>query len=163
ETFRHGRCAASPLEPRGIIARFTPDEGLEVWASTQTPHMLRDVLAAHLGLAQDRVRVIVPDVGGGFGQKLHVFPEDLAVAAVAPLGTASILPGPYRIGAYAFTATAVSSPKPPLGAYRGVGMVMGAFVMERTLDLIAGRLSLDPAEIRRRNLIPRDAYPYRAA
>ena len=40
---------------------------------------------------------------------------------------------------------------------------MGAFVMERTLDLIAGRLSLDPAEVRRRNLIPRDAYPYRAA
>jgi carbon-monoxide dehydrogenase large subunit len=226
ETFRHERCAASPLEPRGIIARWTGD-ALEVWASTQTPHLLRDALAAHLGLAAERVRVIVPDVGGGFGQKMHVFPEDLAVAAIArltgrpvkwveerrenlaaashareqtveieaaasaegivlglrarlasdggayhihplthaiePLGTASILPGPYRIPAYAFALTAVSSPKPPLGAYRGVGMVMAAFVMERTLDLLAARLALDPAEIRRRNLIPGDAYPYRSA
>jgi carbon-monoxide dehydrogenase large subunit len=226
ETFRHARCSASPLEPRGVIARVTGD-ALEVWASTQTPHLLRDALAAHLGLPPARVRVIVPDVGGGFGQKLHVFPEDLAVAAVArltgravkwveerrenlaaashareqaveieaaasadgfvlalrarltsdagayhihpltqavePLGTATILPGPYRVPAYAFTLTAVSSPKPPLGAYRGVGMVMAAFVMERTLDLIAARLGLDPAEIRRHNLIPRGAYPYRSA
>jgi len=227
ETFRHGRCSASPIEPRGVVARVRPDEVLEVWASTQTPHMLRDVLAAHLGLGRDRVRVIVPDVGGGFGQKMHVFPEDLAVAALArftgrpvkwveerrenlaaashareqvveveaavsaegvvlglrarltsdagayhiypltqavePLGTASILPGPYHFAAYAYTATALSSPKPPLGACRGVGMVMGAFVMERTLDLIALRLSLDPAEVRRRNLIPPEAYPYRSA
>ncbi len=227
ETFRHDRCSASPIEPRGILARWTSGETLEVWVSTQVPHLLRNVLATHLGLVPERVRVIVPDVGGGFGQKMHVFPEDLAVAAIArltgrpvkwveerrenlaaashargqtveveaaasadgvvlglrarlvsdagayhvypltqalePLGTASILPGPYRIPAYAFTATAVSSPRPPLGACRGVGMVMGAFVMERTLDLIAGRLSLDPAEVRRRNLIPGDAYPYRSA
>ena len=227
ETFRHARCAACPLEPRGLIARWTEARGLEVWASTQTPHLLRQALAAHLGLPPDRVRVVVPDVGGGFGQKLHVFPEDLAVPAIArllgrpvkwveerrenllaashareqvaeveaaaaadgrvlglrvrltseagafhihpltqaiePLGTAMILPGPYRIPAYAYTATALSSPKPPLGAYRGVGMVMGAFVMERTLDLVAERLALDPVEVRRRNLIPPDAYPFCSA
>jgi hypothetical protein len=90
----------------------------------------------------------------------HVHPF---TQALEPLGTAAILPGPYRIPAYAYTATAVSSPKPPLGAYRGVGMAMGAFVMERTLDLVAARLGLDPAEVRRRNLIPRDAYPFTSA
>jgi carbon-monoxide dehydrogenase large subunit len=79
------------------------------------------------------------------------------------MGTAGMLPGPYRISAYAFEIVAVATNKPPLGAYRGVGMTMGAFVMERTLDLVAERLGLDPAEIRRRNLIPRDGYPYRSA
>ncbi|MGH7299695.1 MAG: xanthine dehydrogenase family protein molybdopterin-binding subunit, partial [Candidatus Rokuibacteriota bacterium] len=165
--------------------------------------------------------------GGGFGQKMHLMPEDLAVAALARrigrpvkwletrrenlaaaahareerveieaaadaagtvlalrarlrsdagayhiypltgalevLGTASILPGPYRTPAYAFHITALATTKPPLGAYRGVGMAMGAFVMERTLDLLADRLGLDPAEIRRRNLIPRAGYPFTSA
>jgi carbon-monoxide dehydrogenase large subunit len=227
ETFRHGRCAASPIEPRGILARPTVDGGLTVWASTQAPHRLAAALAAALGLPAGAVRVVVPDVGGGFGLKLHVFPEDLVVAAAArltglpvkwveerreslgsaahareqvvdvtvgasaegrllgirarvtsdagafhiypltqalePLGTASILPGPYRVPAYACTITARSSPKPPIGAYRGVGMTMGAFVMERALDLLADRLSLDPAEIRRRNLVPPDAHPFTSA
>src|SRR5205823_574842 len=159
----------------------------------------------------------VPDTGGGFGQKMHAMPEDVAVAALArrlgrpvkwvetrrenlaaasqaregrvaveaaadgsgrlsavrarvvsdagayhvhpltaalePLGTAGILPGPYRLPAYAFDVLAVATNKPPLGAYRGVGMTMGAFAMERTLDLLAERLGLDRAEIRRRNLV----------
>ena len=226
ETFRHGRCSASPLEPRGIVASW---EGrrLTVWTGTQVPHMVRSGLARALDLREDHVRVIVPDTGGGFGQKMYVLPEDLAVAALAkvagrpvkwietrrenlaaasharegrveieaaadeegvlqalrarvvsdngayhiypltaalePPGTASIIPGPYRTPAYAWEALAVATNKPPLGAYRGVGMAMGAFVMERTLDLLAGRLGLDPAEIRRRNLIPRDAYPFTSA
>jgi carbon-monoxide dehydrogenase large subunit len=184
-------------------------------------------MARALGIAVDRVRVVVPDTGGGFGQKMHVMPEDVAVAALArrtgrpvkwvetrrenlaaaaharegrveveaavaadgtllalrsrvlsdagayhvypltaalePLGTASILPGPYRTPAYAFELAALATTKPPLGAYRGVGMTMGAFVMERTLDLVADRLGLDPAEVRRRNLIPREAYPFSSA
>src|SRR5262249_51000184 len=80
-----------------------------------------------------------------------------------PLGTASIMPGPYRISTYEFEALALATHKPPLGAYRGVGMTMGAFVAERMLDLAAQRLCLDPAEIRRRNLIPREAYPFTSA
>ena len=167
------------------------------------------------------MRVVVPDMGGGFGLKMQVFPEEVAVAAAArllgravkwveerrenllaasqaregeaavelaadaegrllamrarvrsdagayhaypttqvlePLGTAMILPGPYVLPAYAWEAVAVRTHKPPLGAYRGVGMTMGAFVMERMLDLVADRLGLDPADVRRRNLIPRDA------
>jgi carbon-monoxide dehydrogenase large subunit len=90
----------------------------------------------------------------------HVFP---LTASLEPMGTAGILPGPYRVGAYAFEVTAVATNKPPLGAYRGVGMTMGAFVMERTLDLLARRLGLDPAEIRRRNLIGREEFPFASA
>ena len=82
ETFTHGRCAAVPMEPRGVIADWDGDT-LTLWASTQTPSMLRTALAGALGLTQSRVRVIVPDVGGGFGLKVHVFPEDVAVAAAA--------------------------------------------------------------------------------
>jgi carbon-monoxide dehydrogenase large subunit len=226
ETFTHGRCTASPMEPRGLVADWD-GETLTVWASTQTPSIMRTALATALGLDEPRVRVVAPDVGGGFGVKMHVFPEDVAVAALArrlgrpvkwvetrrenvaaasqareqrfeveaaaddggrvlalrarvvsdsgafhvypltgalePLGSASILPGPYLTAAYAYTAIAVATNKPPLGAYRGVGMTMGAFVMERVLDLIAARARLDPAEVRRRNLIPREAYPFTAA
>jgi carbon-monoxide dehydrogenase large subunit len=226
ETFRHGRCAAVPLEARGVVARWE-DDRLTLWTGTQIPFVYRTALARAFGLPESRVRVIVPDTGGGFGQKMHVMPEDLAVAALAravgrpvkwtetrrenlaaasharegrieldaaadadgvlvglrarvvsdagayhihpltqalePLGTSAILPGPYRTPAYAYECLAVATNKPPLGAYRGVGMTFAAFAMERTLDLLADRLGLDPAEVRRRNLIPRDAYPFASA
>ena len=226
ESFSHGRCAAVPLEPRGTVARWE-DDHLTIWTGTQIPFVYRAALARAFGLPDGRVRVIVPDTGGGFGQKMHVMPEDLAVAALArdvgrpvkwtetrrenlaaasqarearieleaaadadgvllglrarvvsdagayhihpltqalePLGTSAILPGPYRTPAYAYECVAVATNKPPLGAYRGVGMAFAAFAMERTLDLLADRLDLDPAEIRRRNLIPRDAYPFASA
>ena len=223
ETFYHGRLTASPLEPRGMVADWD-GETLTLWASSQVPAIVRTAVAGTLGLDEARVRVIAPDVGGGFGLKTHVFPEEIAVAALArrlgrpvkwvetrrenltagaqareqrveieaaagadgrvralrarlvsdagayhiypltamlePLGSAAILPGPYVTAAYAYEAIAVATHKPPVGAYRGVGMTMGAFVMERVLDLLAARVALDPAEIRRRNVIPRDAYPY---
>lgn len=226
ETFRHARVAPSPLEPRGAVADWD-GETLTVHASTQVPTILQRALAAALGLAEARVRVIAPDVGGGFGLKMQVLPDDVLVGALArhvgrpvkwiesrtenltaasqareqrveveaaadgegrllalrarvvsdagayhshpltqalePLGTAAILPGPYATPAYAWEATAVRTSKPPLGAYRGVGMTMGAFAMERVLDLVAGCLGLDPAEVRRRNLIPREAYPFVSA
>jgi carbon-monoxide dehydrogenase large subunit len=226
ERFEHGRCAAVPLEPRGIVARWEGGH-LTIWTGTQIPFVHRTALCRAFGLPESRVRVIVPDTGGGFGQKMHVMPEDLAVIALArivgrpvkwtetrrenlaaasharearmeleaaagadgvllglrarvvsdagayhiypltqalePLGICAILPGPYRTPAYAYECVAVATSKPPLGAYRGVGMAFGAFAMERTLDLLADRLGVDPAEIRRRNLIPRDAYPFTSA
>jgi carbon-monoxide dehydrogenase large subunit len=226
ETFTHGRVTAAPLEPRGLVADWDGDT-LTVWASNQSPAIMRGALAAALELDEARVRVVTPDVGGGFGLKMHVFPEEVTVAALArrfgrpvkwietrrenlaaasqareqrveaelaadergrvlalrarvvsdagayhiypltamlePLGTANILPGPYLTPAYAYEAIAVATHKPPLGAYRGVGMTMGAFVMERLLDLLATRSGLDPAEVRRRNLIPREAYPHVSA
>ena len=226
ETFEHGRCAPSPLEVRGALADWD-GEALTIWSGNQSPSMMRTALAEALGLPHARVRIITPDVGGGFGLKMQVFPEDVALGALSrrlgrpvkwieerrenlvaasqargqrttvelaaaadgtvlalrsrvmsdngayhaypttgvlePLGTASIMPGPYRISAYEFEALALATNKPPLGAYRGVGMTMGAFVAERMLDLLAERLQLDPAEVRRRNLIPRDAYPFTSA
>jgi carbon-monoxide dehydrogenase large subunit len=226
ERFGHGRCSAVPLEPRGVVARWE-DGRLTVWTGTQIPFVYRTALARTLGLPESHVRVIVPDTGGGFGQKMHVMPEDIAVATLArtvaqpvkwtetrrenlaaasharearveleaaadaegvlmglrarvlsdagayhiypptqalePLGTCAILPGPYRTPAYAYEGVAVATNKAPLGAYRGVGMSFAVFVMERTLDLLADRLGVDPAEIRRRNLIPRDAYPFASA
>lgn len=226
ERFTHGRLAAVPMEPRGIAADWD-GECLTVWASTQIPAVLRSTLATALALDEARVRVIAPDVGGAFGLKVHVFPEDVAVAALArllrrpvkwteerreqltaaahareqrvdvelaadatglvrglrarivsdggayhifpltgalePLGSAAILPGPYRPQAYAWEALAVATHKPPLGAYRGVGMTMGAFVMERMLDLLAERLARDPADVRRINLIQAHEYPFTSA
>ena len=200
ERFDHGRCSAAPLEPRGLVARW--DAGhLTVWTGTQIPFVYRTALARTFGLPEGSVRVIVPDTGGGFGQKMHVMPEDVAVAALArvvarpvkwtetrrenlaaasharearidleaaadadgvllglrarvvsdagayhifpltqalePLGTAAILPGPYRTPAYAYECLAVATNKPPLGAYRGVGMAFAVLAMERTLDLLA--------------------------
>src|SRR5205085_10315956 len=82
ETFSHGRMAASPMEPRGIVADWD-GETLTVWASSQAPRVLRGALAVALDLPETRVRVIVPDVGGGFGLKVQVFPEDIVVAAAA--------------------------------------------------------------------------------
>lgn len=222
-TFVHGRLAPSPLEPRGFIAVWDGD-ALTVWAGTQRPQVLRAVLAEVFDIIEARVRVIVPDVGGAFGLKAVVFPEDLAVAAVArltrrpvkwmetreenlraapqareqtvevevaatrdgcllglrarflsdagayhvypqtqalePAGASAILPGPYRVPAYAYELAAVATNKPPLGGYRGVGMVMGVFAMERALDLLAEELDLDPAELRRRNLIAPTDYPF---
>ncbi|MCC6176926.1 MAG: xanthine dehydrogenase family protein molybdopterin-binding subunit [Chloroflexi bacterium] len=80
----HHRISATPLEPRGIIARWDSGLGeLTVWGSSQTPHQLRDDLAAALGLPQHRVRAIVPDLGGGFGAKGSTYREDVAVAALA--------------------------------------------------------------------------------
>jgi aerobic carbon-monoxide dehydrogenase large subunit len=226
ERFTHGRVSASPLEPRGLVAAWDGAR-LTVWMSTQVPHIVRAGLARACAVAPDAVRVVVPDTGGGFGQKMYLQPEDLAVVALAratgrpvkwvetrrenlaaatqarearveveaaadsggvllalrarvvsdagayhiypltqalePLGIASILPGPYRTPAYAWHASAVATNKPPVAAYRGVGMTFGAFAMERTLDLLADRLGLDPAEIRRRNLIPPEVYPFTSA
>ncbi|MCC7370540.1 MAG: xanthine dehydrogenase family protein [Chloroflexi bacterium] len=82
----HHRISATPLEPRGILARWDPGLGeLTVWNSCQTPHQLRDDLAMAFGLPQHRVRVIVPDLGGGFGAKGSTYREDVAVAGLARL------------------------------------------------------------------------------
>jgi carbon-monoxide dehydrogenase large subunit len=228
ETFRHGRCSSSPMEGRGVVATFDPTGGgYTVWASNQSPHMLRAALAEALGVAESAVRVLCPSVGGGFGPKMHAYPEDVAVcllarrlgrpvkwiedrrenllssaqarehvnhievaarrdgtilgfrarfvcdsgaysiypvtASLEPLTAAGILPGPYRVMGYAYDAYAVATTKCPAGAYRGVGMSLGTFVRERLVDMVARRIGLGPADVRRRNFIPVDALPYTTA
>ena len=78
------RLAAMPIEPRGVLVQpEAPDGRLTIWTSTQVPFAVRAAVAAALGLAEEQVRVIAPDVGGGFGAKGHVYPEDVLLAAVA--------------------------------------------------------------------------------
>jgi aerobic carbon-monoxide dehydrogenase large subunit len=88
--FRCGRVTALPLEPRAVAARWDPvTPALHVWSSTQMPYAVRERVAGALGLPLDVVRVVAPDVGGGFGTKGPVYPEELIVAALARrLGTA---------------------------------------------------------------------------
>jgi carbon-monoxide dehydrogenase large subunit len=82
-TFRAARQTPLPMEPRGVLARPLPDGRLELWTSTQVPHLVRRDVAAALGVSDDRIRVLVPHVGGGFGLKAHVFAEELALSAAA--------------------------------------------------------------------------------
>src|SRR5260221_3036166 len=75
------RLAPSSIETRGVVAEFRKaDKTLTIWSSSQIPHLLRDILAATVGLPQHQVRVIVPEVGGGFGSKLNIYPEELVAA-----------------------------------------------------------------------------------
>ncbi|HEX9821562.1 MAG TPA: xanthine dehydrogenase family protein molybdopterin-binding subunit [Methylomirabilota bacterium] len=228
ETFRHGRCSSVPMEPRGVMAAVDPVDGtLIVWASSQSPHLMRSGLAEAIGLPDSRIRVLCPSVGGGFGPKMHLYPEDIVVAQLArrlrrpvrwledrrenllasaqardhvnhveigarkdgtlvalrstlicdsgaysvypvtaslePLTAAGILPGPYTLSALAYDAYAVATNKCPAGAYRGVGMALGTFVRERLVDMVARRVGLDPAEVRRRNFVAAAELPFATA
>jgi carbon-monoxide dehydrogenase large subunit len=82
------RIAPVAMETRGVVAEYRKaDKSLTLWSSSQIPHLLRNILAATVGLPQHQVRVIVPEVGGGFGSKLNVYPEELvAVFATMKLG-----------------------------------------------------------------------------
>jgi carbon-monoxide dehydrogenase large subunit len=220
--FRHPRLSASPIETRGVLA--TPDgDGVRMWSSSQVPHALAEITASLLGLPERAVRVQSPDIGGAFGVKAHVYPEEIIVAALArrlgrpvkwiedraenllaashardqivtvraaadgegrllaldadilcdtgaygvyphghileALGTPGMLQGPYRLPHYRYRARSVATHKAPEGAYRGVGLPVAAFVHERLMDILAGELGLDRAEIRRRNLIAADELP----
>jgi carbon-monoxide dehydrogenase large subunit len=84
ETFYTQRQNANPLETRGLVAQYDPAaEQLTVWASTQVPHLMRTALADFLRLPEHRLRIVAPDVGGGFGTKMLVYPEDVAVCLLA--------------------------------------------------------------------------------
>ena len=78
------RLVPNAIEPRGVIAHYEPGKDeLTAWLTTQNPHIARTLLAAVLGLGQHQVRVIAPDVGGGFGSKINVYGEDFVAAAVS--------------------------------------------------------------------------------
>jgi carbon-monoxide dehydrogenase large subunit len=219
------RIVPAPLETRGVLAQYQPQEDLlTVWNATQAPHRVKHFLAHLLQLPEPAVRVIAPDVGGSFGVKDCLFPEDvlmpylamrlrrpvkwieerrenmlayhgrghnldieaavrrdgvilgIRVHVVADIGAYFLLTtpsapfnvcrriiGPYHIPAISIELAGVLTNKTPTGAYRGTGSPEAAFCIERTMDLIAHDLGLDPAEVRRRNFIPPDAFPYQAA
>ncbi len=217
---RHQRLAPAPMEPNAILA-VPGDGGLTVWVSTQVPFDVRDELAEWLDLPKELVRVIAPDVGGGFGSKLHVYPEYLACAAAAlrlgrpvkwvetrsesmlglnhgraqvhdvelgatrdgrlvglrvdiladlgaypiaaylPPTTRTMLPGCYVVPRVASRGRSVVTSTTPVAEYRGAGRPEATLSIERAMDVLADELGMDPVELRRRNLIPPDAFPYR--
>jgi aerobic carbon-monoxide dehydrogenase large subunit len=225
DTFYSPRLAALSLEPRGCLAVF--DNGLErltFYTSTQIPHIVRTALAEALDWDETKLRVIAPDVGGGFGMKAYLYPEELIAAYLAreldapikwtsdrredllssvqgrgyrfdvalafkadgeligtradifcdigaypayPFGAATsaggaaiYLPGPYRMPHYAYETRAVTTHTCPTGVYRGVAAPVAFFATEALMDRAALALGLDPAEIRRRNVLVDADLPY---
>src|SRR5207244_4339229 len=154
ETLLMDRGAAMPMECRGVLARWDAYEGLlTCWISTQGPIPIRNGLAAIFQLPEHKVRVIAPDVGGGFGTKITMFyPEEIV--------TACTLPGPYRLKDYYSEFTVLYTNKVPVSPYRGAGRPHAVFVMERIMDRIAKELNLDRAEARARNFIQPDEFPW---
>jgi carbon-monoxide dehydrogenase large subunit len=221
--FAHPRLAAVPIETRGALAEPDPEAGgVVLWASIQNPYSLREAVAAALPLPSADVRVRVPDVGGAFGPKGSVYPDEVLVAVAAwrlgrpvrwiesrreslaaqghdreqvhrarlgldadgrivaletrfladvgaypaegtglTANTVNHLPGPYRVPHYRGRGESVVTTKTVNAAYRGAGRPEANFVMERLMDLGARRLGLDPAEVRRRNLVRPEEMPYR--
>ncbi|MGH2426271.1 MAG: xanthine dehydrogenase family protein molybdopterin-binding subunit [bacterium] len=222
--FRIPRLVAVPIETRGVIASY--DRGsdlLTVWCSAQDPYRPRAHLSHVLNRPQDRIRVIVQDVGGAFGTKGSLAPEqalaaflavstgqpvkwvedrrenflaayqgrgveadvEMAVAADGkilgvkgrvigdlgaylyaptasrPIITAMLLTGAYEIPSARVEAIGVATNKVPIGPYRGAGRPEAAYIVERMLDLVARELALDPVEVRRRNVISSNRFPYK--
>ncbi|QIE47298.1 xanthine dehydrogenase family protein [Pseudohalocynthiibacter aestuariivivens] len=224
--FRLHRKSPLAIENRAYVADYDRGrDAITLYGSTQVPGVVRDELARLLDLPGNRLRVVAPDVGGGFGGKGSVYPEEVIVTALArqlerpvkyvsdrledltstsqgfdeivearlgfdtegrflaldaeiigdigaysitpwtaalePVQVASFLPGPYRTPAYRGRVRGVCTPKPPTGPYRGVGRPMAVFALERLVDMAAAKLGMDPAEIRRRNLVRPQDFPFR--
>ncbi len=218
------RSTAAPMECRAVAARFDTVTGeLTLWDGTQAPIAIRGGLAALFELDEDKVRVIAPDVGGGFGQKIMLFyPDEVLVPlaamelgrpvkfiedrqenflasnqertqiheialaatrdgeviglrdsflhdtgafipygiAVAQVASTSIA-GPYRIPNIWVEFKAVYTPTTPVSPYRGCGRPQACFAVERAMDQLADELGIDRFEIRRRNFIEPNDFPYK--
>jgi len=220
------RVNSLPMEPRAAAAEYRRyDETLTLWSSNQVPHTLRSSLAALLGMSESRLRVIAPDVGGGFGAKLQVYPEELLVAwaarrlgrpikwaeerrecmlalshgrgqevvyeaavdadgrvqalrarvigdmgaylllftALVPMLTINMLVGPYDIPVVDAELVEVFTNCAPTDAHRGAGRPEATYYLERLMDRVAAATGLDPAEVRRRNFVRPDQFPYTSA
>jgi carbon-monoxide dehydrogenase large subunit len=225
ETFDFGRHTGVCMETRSILADYNAAEhSLTVYHSTQAPHMMQDIFSRHLGIPEASVRVIARDVGGSFGIKVHVYPDEMATAALSvmlrrpvkfvadrlesfatdiharehkvkikmavtktgeilafdlddltAIGPYSVYPrtsgiegnqvvnltgGPYKHQKYRAKLNVVFTNKNVTCQYRAVGHPIAVALTEGIVDKAAARLGMDPAEFRRKNLIPDDAYPY---
>jgi carbon-monoxide dehydrogenase large subunit len=223
--FVNQRVAAAPLEPGGAVAVPDPErDGLLLYLPCQAPFWVRDTVAELLGMDPERVRVVVPAVGGAFGARIATYPEQVVVAALArrlgrpvrhvdgrsesmlamthgraqvqdvevaatrdgritglrarlvadggaypgeaaemPSSTRYMASGVYRIPRIEVAWQCVATNTTPVAAYRGAGRPEATAMVERAVDLLAARLRLDPAELRRRNLIPARSFPYTTA
>ena len=219
------RLAPAPLEPRGSIATFDEGTGeLSLWISTQSPFQIRDDIAGILNIPENRLKVIAPDVGGGFGAKSSPYSEEILVCLAAMklrrpvkwfenrsenfssmthgrgqiqrvelaatengkiLGlkvdvigdagayltenssdatfTLKMIPGQYVIPAYAGVARIVLTNKVPHDAYRGASRPEATYLIERTIDDLARKIGVDPAEIRFMNFVAKERFPFTSA
>ncbi len=219
--FRQQRLVPVFMEPRSTVVDPTGEQ-LTMWSATQVPHILKTMLALTLGLPEHKLRVIAPDVGGGFGGKIAVAPEevvtllvaqklgkpvkwtetrseslltahhgrdqiqDLAVAVtkdgqikaldvklLADMGAYLGLVGPgvpilgafmfnaiYKIPAYRFDCRNVFTTKTLTDAYRGAGRPEATFGIERMMDEVAVELGMEPMELRKKNWISHEEFPF---
>jgi carbon-monoxide dehydrogenase large subunit len=209
------------MEPRSVVVQPQGDN-FTMWSATQIPHVLRVMLAMVTGVPEHKLRIIAPDVGGGFGGKLQVNPEEvlallvarrlgkpvkwtetrseslmaahhgrgqvqfidiasdregnvkgLRVRLLADMGAylrlitpgvpalgAFMFPGIYKFPAYRFECDGVFTNKVPTDAYRGAGRPEATFAIERIMDELAVELGMDPLELRRKNWIQAEEFPF---
>ncbi|WP_369251513.1 xanthine dehydrogenase family protein molybdopterin-binding subunit [Streptomyces sp. R41] len=219
------RLIPNAMEPRAVVVTPLAASGeYTVYSATQIPHILRIMLSMVTGVPEHKLRVIAPDVGGGFGSKLQVYGEEALALAVArrlgrpvkwtesrsegylathhgrgmiqdievaatnegkllglkvdlladmgaylmlvtpgiPILGAFMYPAIYKMDAYDFTCTGVFTTRTPTDAYRGAGRPEATYAIERIMDELAVELGLDPIELRRRNWIRHEEFPYTA-
>jgi carbon-monoxide dehydrogenase large subunit len=221
----NNRLIPNAMEPRAAIGEFNRATGeYTLYTTSQNPHVIRLLMGAFvLHIPEARLRVVAPDVGGGFGSKIYHYPEEaivtwtagkvhrpvkwtaersesfmsdahgrdhvthaelaldaeakflaLKVSTVANMGAylstfapaiptylyGTLLAGTYTTPAVYCETKAVFTNTAPVDAYRGAGRPEATFVLERIVDLAGDEIGMDPAELRRRNFIPKDAYPY---
>jgi carbon-monoxide dehydrogenase large subunit len=215
------RLAPCPMEPRSGLASWGDDGRLTQWACVQHPQAVREALCGFYGYAPEQVRVIAPDVGGGFGAKIGLYTEEMllpwlaqrherpvrwtetrsesmlalghgraqtqtftiggnrdgkvtayrleviqdagaypAIGAILPFLTGMMAPGTYAIPKVVTSSVGVVTNTTPTVAYRGAGRPEATAAIERAMDLFAAEIGMDPAEVRRINLIAKDAFPH---
>ncbi|MDC5696368.1 xanthine dehydrogenase family protein molybdopterin-binding subunit [Intrasporangium calvum] len=219
--YRQQRLIPAFMEPRSVVVDPTGEQ-ITMWSATQIPHILRFLLAATTGVSESKIRVIAPDVGGGFGGKLQTTPEEfIAFAAARQLGkpvkytetrSESLLSGHhgrdqwqkltlsatkdgtvtglkvelladlgayvalvgggvpvlgawmfnsiYKFPAYRFNVQTILTNKTWVDAYRGAGRPEATFGIERMMDELAAELGLDPLELREKNWIKHEEFPF---
>ena len=219
--YRQQRLIPAAMEPRAVLATSVGGD-VTLWSATQIPHVLRVMLALVTGIPEQSIRVIAPDVGGGFGSKLQVTAEEVLAVLIArklgrpvkwtesrsegnmtvhhgrdqwqririaadtdgrvrglsvdlladmgaylmlvtpgvPLLGAFMYPAIYKMDAYSFRCTGVFTTKMPTDAYRGAGRPEATFAIERIMDELAAELGMDPLELRERNWIKHEEFPF---
>ena len=220
-TYRQQRLIPSAMEPRAVVCSAVGGE-FTLWSATQVPHILRVMLALITAIPEQNIRVIAPDVGGGFGSKLQVTAEEvlavliarklgrpvkwtesrsegnmtvhhgrdqwqrlrlaadrdgrirgLDVDLLADMGAYLMLVTPgvpilgafmynaiYKFPAYRFECSGVFTNTTMTDAYRGAGRPEATFAIERIMDDLAAELEMDPVELRRRNWIGHEEFPF---
>ena len=221
--FIQQRLLPTAIEPRSVVCEpIAAADEYTLYSATQVPHILRIMLAMVTGTPEHKIRVVAPDVGGGFGSKLNVYAEealalvvakrlgrpikwtesrsenyqatihgrdqiqDIAIAASSdgtikgikahlladmgaylqlvttgvPILGAFMYCGIYKMDAYDFRCKGVFTNKTPTDAYRGAGRPEATFALERIIDELAVELDMEPMELRRKNWIRHEEFPY---